>query len=213
MRDPKDAPRSSIRRSIGLAVLCLYAATMASSAMPDLLLPSSLLGARDGAFSFLESIRMRPGQAVFLGEHEGDLKIRAWCPIVLGWQVGGSPAVLYRPTEECFPRSFVWRRDRYYQTFQELLNVASKTWTSRGGERVNAAYGMIADYFCHSPLAFVPRVDRISIVEHRVFKNYSSGETTGTLLHAYSWSCSENAPVPRPWPSISSAVALGPTVP
>ena len=199
-------------QAAAITALTAYALLLVLAAWPDALLPSFAEPPRRGARWLLDRARLRAGQAVFLGMRPTDDKIRAWCITVLGGPNEGPLEAIYRPTDECFPRSVVWRRDRWFQTFQELLNAAGKTWTVRDGERVNAIYSLIADYFCHSPLAGGRSHERISIVEHRVFKSYSTGAVTGQLIHTYSWSCVENAPAPQPWPDIPVSVVLGPTV-
>ena len=199
-------------RFLAFTILTSYAALLVLAAWPASLRPRAFDGATRVANEIFARLRLSPGQAVFLGISPDEWKIRAWCPSIIGQLRDGSLHVLYRPTDECFWRGLRFAPDRFYVTFQGLLNAAGKAWTKVGEERRNAIYGAIADYFCNHPSGATPLPETVTILEHRIFKSFATGQVRGQLVQTYAWSCTAQALAPLPWPVVPQNVALGPPV-
>ena len=199
-------------RVFGTAILTAYAGLLVVAAWPASLRPSAFDDATRIANRFFARLRLSPGQVVFLGIAPDEWKIRAWCPSIIGQLDDGSLHVLYRPTDECFWNGVRFLPDRFYVTFQGLLNAAGKAWTKVGDERRNGIYGAISDYFCEHPSGTLPLPKTVIILEHRVFKSFATGKVRGQLVQAYAWSCSARALAPLPWPVVPQDLALGPEV-
>ena len=132
------------RQLVLMPILLLYMGVLVLSAWPTDVRPTFLDDAHAAVYSALESVGVRAGLPVFVGQAKPlEYLKRARCTIVTGVEANGKKSRVY-PTDDCPTKGLRWKPVVY-----EHMIVHWTQAILAGDKQANLA--VLADHFCQLP--------------------------------------------------------------